>query len=400
MSAAAIDISGTHPGSGSGKDDLQLTEDLKELASEWTQLESAGIGNPYHGFLWCKAFQETMGTAERSRPLIALLRSAGRPVLLLPLSLFTHNGIKVLAFLGARFGNQNTGLWDKAFYEAVGPETLRSVLDRVCQESSADCIDLQNVPCHWNGRPHPLVLDNAQLSPNPLYRGSVTDTFEDVFKALHSKSARKNLTRKQRHLQEAGNYEIRVCQQPAEIEAGLEAFLEQREARAQITGIPNAFSGPEAKAFLHKATQSTALPVTPNITSAPLKIWTLSVSGQIRATYLCARDDDTLHAYSNSVAHDEFLKNSPGLVLIREIVEKICADPETTTLDLGIGEEHYKTSWTRPEPMCDSRYARTAKGKIYSVVQMAKTRLKSRIRNSDRLWTMVKKLRQMRASGN
>jgi CelD/BcsL family acetyltransferase involved in cellulose biosynthesis len=400
MSAAAIDISGTHPGSGSGKDDLQLTEDLKELASEWTQLESAGIGNPYHGFLWCKAFQNTLGTADRSRPLIALLRAAGRPVLLLPFSLFTHNGIKVLAFLGARFGNQNTGLWDKAFYEAVGPETIRSVLDRVCQDSSADCIDLQNVPCHWNGRPHPLVLDNAQLSPNPLYRGSVTDTFEDVFKALHSKSARKNLTRKQRHLQEAGNYEIRVCQQPAEIEAGLEAFLEQREARAQITGIPNAFSDPEAKAFLRQATQSTALPVTPDTTSAPLKIWTLSVSGQIRATYLCGRDKGTLHAYSNSVAHDEFLKNSPGLVLIREIIEKICADPDTKTLDLGIGEEHYKTSWTRPEPMCDSRYARTAKGKIYSAVQTAKTRLKSRIRNSDRLWTMVKKLRQMRASGN
>jgi CelD/BcsL family acetyltransferase involved in cellulose biosynthesis len=160
------------------------------------------------------------------------------------------------------------------------------------------------------------------------------------------------------------------------------------------------FPSPEAKAFLRQATQSTALPVTPDTTSAPLKIWTLSVSGQIRATYLCARDRGTLHAYSNSVAHDDFLKNSPGLVLIREIVEKICADPDTKTLDLGIGEEHYKTSWTRPEPMRDSRHSRTARGKIYSAVQTAKTRLKSRIRNSDRLWTIVKKLRKMRASGN
>jgi CelD/BcsL family acetyltransferase involved in cellulose biosynthesis len=400
MSAAAIDISGTHPGSGSGNDDLQLTEDLEELASEWTQLESAGIGNPYHGFLWCKAFQNTLGTAERSRPLIALLRSAGRPALLLPLSLFTKNGVRVLTFLGARIGNQNTGLWDKAYYEAVGPQAIRNVLHQLCQKSNADCIDLQNVPCQWTGRPHPLVLGNAQLSPNPLYRGSVTGTFEDVFKTLHSKSARKNLTRKQRHLQDAGGYEIRVCQQPAEIEAGLEAFLEQREARAQITGVPNAFSSPEAKAFLRQATQSPALSVTPDKMSAPLKIWTLSVSTQIRATYMCARDGGTLHAYSNSVAHDEFLKNSPGLVLIREIVEKICADPETKTLDLGIGDEHYKTSWTRPEPMCDSRYSRTARGKIYSAVQTAKTRLKSRIRNSDRLWPMIKKLRQMRASGN
>jgi len=400
MSAEAIDITGAQPGSASGKVELQLTENLEELASEWNHLRSKGVGNPYHGFLWCQAFQNTLGTAERSRPLIALLRLAGRPVLLLPLSLFTHNGIKVLTFLGARIGNQNTGLWDKAFYDAVGPAAIRSVLDQVCRESRADCIDLQNVPCQWNDRAHPLVLDSALTSPNPLYLGSVSGTFEDVFKALHSKSARKNLTRKQRHLQEAGSYEIRVCQQPVEIEAGLEAFFKQREARAQITGVPNAFSRPEAKSFLRQATQSPALSVSPDNTSAPLKIWTLSVSGHVRATYLCARDGLTLHAYSNSVAHDEFLKNSPGLVLIREIVEKICADPDTTTLDLGIGEEHYKTSWTHPEPMCDSRYSRTARGKIYSAVQTAKTRLKSHIRNSDRLWTMVKKLRQMRASGN
>ncbi|WP_428526485.1 GNAT family N-acetyltransferase [Roseibium sp.] len=398
MSAAAIDISGTHPGSGSGNDDLQLTEDLEELASEWTQLESAGIGTPYHSLLWCKAFQITLGAADRSQARIALVRKAGRPVLLLPLSLSTRRGVRILSFLGARIGNQNTGLWDKAFYEAVGPEMICSVLRQLCEESNADCINLQNVPLQWNGRTHPLVLGTAHTSPNPLYRGSVTANFEDTFKTFHNKSARKNLNRKQRHLQEAGDYQVRKCLRPDDIDAGLQAFLDQREARARITGVPNIFRSAEAKAFLRQTAGIFEPLSTSNIQDGPLEIWTLSIRGKIRATYLCTQDRDTLYAYSNSVAHDEFLKNSPGLVLIREIVERLCADPDITIFDFGIGEVHYKSSWSQPEPMYDSLFYRTTKGKIYSAVQTAKTRLKSQIRNSERLWPMVKKLRRMRAS--
>ncbi len=91
------------------------------------------------------------------------------------------------------------------------------------------------------------------------------------------------------------------------------------------------------------------------------------------------------------------LKNSPGLVLIREIIEQICADPEVSVLDLGLGEERYKTGWTSPEELCDSRIAVSAKGKIYAGAQVAKTRLKATIRNSDRLWSLVRKIRTMRA---
>lgn len=86
----------------------------------------------------------------------------------------------------------------------------------------------------------------------------------------------------------------------------------------------------------------------------PLDLWYLETGDQIRATYLCAQHGKTLYAYSNSVAHDDMLPNSPGLVLIKEIIERACGDPTIDTLDLGLGEERYKTTWAEPVPLKDS----------------------------------------------
>ncbi|WP_168206447.1 GNAT family N-acetyltransferase [Labrenzia sp. PHM005] len=389
----SVDVQNQHPVTTTAID-LQLVTGFDQAAEDWQQLYETGYATPYQSRTWCQAYLETLGRENDNQPLIAVARQAGQPVLLLPLLLKKKAGFCFLSFLGAGIGNQNTGLWDRAFYDTVQSGTIQDLLDRICRAAKADCLALQNVPVSWHGQKHPLCLDNAQPSPSPVFRGNVDSDFQTLFADTHSKSARKNLTRKRRHLQDAGDYEFGRCSQKEEIEAGLVAFLSQREARARITGIPNAFSDKTAQAFLRHAV---GLERHVAGTNPPLQIWTLKVSGKIRATYLCGRHQDTLYAYSNSVAHDELLKNSPGLVLIREIIEEICADPDTTVLDLGVGEEKYKTGWTSPEALCDGLLPITVKGQIFSKALSAKTRLKSAIRNSDRLWPLVKKLRQWRA---
>lgn len=373
---------------------LHISDSIDAAAKDWNQLLETGHATPYQSRDWCQAYQLSFSHNSGSRLLIAAAHKAGKPVMLLPMSVEKRAGLRVLGFLGANFGNQNTGLWDKTFYDTVPEDLVRTFLDQICHEAKADCLILKNVPVSWHGRAHPLALEDAQPSPSPVFRGDVVKNFQDLFAGTHNKSARKNLARKQRHLKDAGEYLVGECTNETEIRAGLQAFFSQREARARITGIPNAFAEENAQAFLKKAV---GLDGPAAGGSPPLHIWTLKAAGEIRATYLCARHQDTLYAYSNSVAHDEMLKNSPGLVLIREIIEEICADPAVSVLDLGIGEERYKTSWTSPEGLCDGLLPMTARGALYLKTQAAKTRLKSAIRNSDPLWQLVRKIRQWRA---
>lgn len=374
---------------------VTLTESFEEISQEWLHLMRAGHAIPYHGLAWCQAWRTTLCQEDGSVPMMALVKDGDTPLMLLPLTLKTRFGVRVLRFLGASIGNQNTGLWDKDFYETVKTGTVRSLLNRICDEARADCLVLQNVPREWHGRAHPLVLETAQQSANAIYLSPVAGPFQELFSKTHSKSSRKNLTRKQRHLQDAGGYQVSICSQRDDIEAGLDAYLCQRETRARITGIPNAFSSPLAHSFLRRAVGLDQPP--PAGGTAAMSIWTLSVAGAIRATYLCARQGSTLYAYSNSVSHDELLNNSPGLVLIREIIEQLCADPGIAIFDLGLGEERYKTSWSSPESLSDNRLAVTFMGQLYSKVQAAKLRLKAAIRNSSQIWPLVRKLRKLRA---
>ena len=96
------------------------------------------------------------------------------------------------------------------------------------------------------------------------------------------------------------------------------------------------------------------------------------------------------------------LPNSPGLVLIKEIIERACGDPTIDTLDLGLGEERYKTTWAEPVPLKDSLLAMTWKGALRMRLEAARLKAKSCIRNSSILWPLIRRLRKMKAgfSGN
>ena len=59
---------------------------------------------------------------------------------------------------------------------------------------------LENVPETWLGRDHPLVFKGATSSPSPVFARALPSDFGQLFNDTHSKSSRKNLLRKERHL--------------------------------------------------------------------------------------------------------------------------------------------------------------------------------------------------------
>ena len=269
---------------------------------------------------------------------------------------------------------------------------MTSLLRTVCEKSGADYLVLQNVPEIWHGRRHPLAMLPAQRSQNPVYQAIVPNRFDDFYALTHNKKARKNLSRKERNLHVIGDFAVRRPSEPQEIDHALDVFVAQREFRAGETGIPNAFSNAESKAFLRQllTQQSSAEPNSPR----PLDIWTLEIGGKTRATYLCAKDRSTLYVYSNSIAHDETLPNSPGLILAKDIVEYACQTDDINIVDFGLGQERYKEVWSKPVDLCDSAIAVTWKGYFLRSWQSGKTSLKSTIRNSETLWSAVRRFRR------
>ncbi len=368
---------------------------LNEAAPEWQQLMDAGLTNPYQSAQWLSAWQATLGKAKGIEAAIGIGRSRGRPVVILPMGVETAGGIRTLSFLGHQNGNQNTGIWDKDFYALATQEQIRFFLNALCRETKADLLALQNVPETWHGRPHPLVLEKATKSPSPIFVRALPDDFEVLFRDTHSKSSRKNLLRKQRHLQAAGGYRVVKATTQDDIGRGLEAFLSQRARRAAEAGIPNAFSGSTARHFLERLLGWT--PEDGGDATRVLSIWYLEVDGIIRSTYLCSEWDGTIHAYSNSVAHDDLLPNSPGLVLIKEIIDRACASEALDTLDLGLGEERYKTTWADSVPLKDSFVSVTLKGTLKEQLARAVSRTKTAIRSSGWIWPLVRRLRKWKA---
>lgn len=374
--------------------ELVLSDDIQASASNWQKLTAGAFGNPYQSPGWLSAWSETIGKDLGVTPVIVTVLEKEKPVVVLPLGLQTAAGTRTLSFLGHQNGNQNTAIWDRDFYLTVTGMQISELLSRICEDAQADLLLLQNVPETWHGRQHPLVLADATSSPSPIFTRRLPDDFDALFRETHSKSSRKNLLRKQRHLQSVNGYRVIRAETEIDRRKGFEAFIEQRSKRAQEAGIPNVFANDAARQFLERLLGLTIA----ETAQKELDLWFLEADGKIRSTYLCAKDGGTIHAYSNSVAHDELLPNSPGLVLIKEIIEHACADPQTTKLDLGLGEERYKTSWAEPVPLKDSRLAVSLKGNLKKSLEALRLQAKSAVRNSEVLWPLVRQMRRWKST--
>lgn len=384
----------TEPTPDAASLDFSIHSDLQEAAAEWRELISSGFGNPYQSPEWLDAWIKTLGAERHVEPVVVVGRFGDKPVVVLPFGLERAAGTTSLSFLGHEHGNQNTGIWDPRFYAEVPDEQIAALLKDVCHRHQADMLVLQNVPEDWKGRKHPLVLAVATPSPSPIFVRNLSADFDTLFRDTHSKSSRKNLLRKQRHLQSVDGYKVIKAESEQDLRRALDAFLEQRSTRAREAGIPNVFSSRTARRFLEMVLGLEA----GNETSAPLDLWFLEADGKIRSTYLCARHGGTVYAYSNSVAHDELLANSPGLVLIKEIIEQACADDGISVLDLGLGEERYKTAWAEPVLLKDSRLAMSFRGSIRKNAETLRLQAKTAVRNSEVLWPLVKRLRKWTSS--
>ncbi|SHL72552.1 GNAT family N-acetyltransferase [Roseibium suaedae] len=342
---------------------------------------------------WLDAYLSAISPARPLEPLFLAVEAEGEIAGLLPLAIESGmGGARTLTFLGWNRANQNQGLWSSSRIASADAGGLLTTLRNISKQAGADLIHLPNMPASLGPAANPLTSGHHLPSPSPVFTGSLDAPFETLLRQGLGKDGRKKLLRKKRALEEAGGYKVVEATSPGEREQGLKAFLEQREIRCRETGIPNAFSEAPDQDFLRRL-------ITPNEAGEGLlRIFWLEVTGIIRATYICAWQQGCLSGYANSIAQDDMMPHSPGVVLLMDIIEKACADPAINAIDLGLGDERYKHAWTSPEPLHDALEALTFKGRTLLFVTEKKQALKARIRASGTLWPLVRKLRKWKAS--
>ncbi len=373
--------------------DVTIYRDMEKAAPAWLALEERANGLPYQRFGWIEAWHAAVGRDRQIEPVLVIARLYNAFAFALPLGLEHRRGCKALTFLGQENTNQNTGLWNPDCYASIPVDTMTAILEEVCHLAGADLLHLANIPQTWNNRPSPLLLKERTDSPSPFFAGRLNNDFDGLFRSNFSNKSAKKLIRKQRRLEAAGSFRVFRAETEEDIRRGLEAFFAQRAKREADAGIPSGFTTPKKRQFLERLAglHPDKGPLTAD---TQITVWALEAGDAIRATYLTLHQGSRLICYSTSISHDELVSQSPGVVLLKNIIEHACADPKIDILDLGLGDETYKHPWSEPLPLSDSFLAVTARGWMSLQASKAKQFAKAKIRNSETLWQLVRKLRQ------
>lgn len=390
-----------------GKLTVEILPDLEAYRAVYEQIcpsdnyRVASLDFVYQSVPWIKGWQETLGQSQDVKPLLLAVYAGDKPVVLLPLGCQKRGSSRIAQFLSQSNSNQNTGVWDRAFLKAQDPAALQgqlaSLLRPTLREAGVDLLHLGYVPKVFDGLPLPLPFSATLTSMNPVFRGTMREDFDALFTSAFGKSSRKTTLRKEKALIAEGGFRVYQCETPEEIERGMTCFLEQRQARHELTGIPNAFGTEAGAAFLKKLTGQSSIGVTGAKASPLMSIWCLEVAGKIRATYLCLNHGRCLIGYTNSIAHDELTPKSPGVILLKQMLGQLCGKKLYDTLDLGLGDERYKHGWTEPQPLRELFLPVTAKGQVSLSFSLVIAGMKAQIRGNARLWSLVRKFRSFRA---
>ncbi|WP_417668144.1 GNAT family N-acetyltransferase [Roseibium sp.] len=372
--------------------ELRRLDDFGAAADFVARLGPDCLCLPYNSLTWTEAYATTLGSASGHEPVLAGLWLGGIPVAFIPFECVSRGRLKILRFLGQDRINQSTGVWRRGMAGMVAPHDMQVQLRRLGKEVGADLAELANMPAVIDGTPNPIAVGFGVSSPSPVFQGTLSDDFDSLFRSAYKRESRRKLQKKTKALIAAGDYQIVLAATDDQIDHGLDTFIQQRQIRAADTGIPNVFVGSDNRAFLKKL-------LTPAQAGAPatLQIWWLECAGKIRATSLTSKYGHTLYGYGNSIAHDELTTFSPGIVLYNAIIADACADPALTHIDLGLGDERYKRSWSKPVALSDHLMPLTLPGHLATRLHLAKQALKGKIRSSERLWQLVRWIRRTKA---
>jgi CelD/BcsL family acetyltransferase involved in cellulose biosynthesis len=367
---------------------IDIVHDLASAEAIWRGLEGSEQSfTPYQRFDFVAAWQREVGAREGLVPFIVIAFDAERrPLLLLPLALRHTYGVRCASFMGGKHSTFNIALWNKDFAANATVADLEALIAALSERSEADVLALHQQPQRWRDLPNPLALLPHQPSANncPLLTmepGASPAT-------LVSNSFRRRLKGKERKLQSLPGYRYYIATEDADITPLLDWFFRIKPLRMAEQKLPNVFAEPGVEDFIRNACMT-------QLASGgrAIDIHALDCDEEVIAIFAGVADGYRFSMMFNTYTMSANSKYSPGLILMRDIIDHLAAQ-DYRTFDLGIGSDEYKRLFCKSdEPIFDSFIPLSSRGKMAAAAMSGLNRTKRIVKHNPALLEMAQKLR-------
>jgi CelD/BcsL family acetyltransferase involved in cellulose biosynthesis len=365
---------------------VEVCETLADARLAWTTLAPEASASPYQSFDFARAWFTTIGAAEGATPLIVVARDdVGQPVGLLPFARTARGPLRFGVFLGGKDSNFNLGLFRSG--GAWSRDDVAALLAAAAAQATPrlDAFLLMNQPSSWGGIANPLADGQTQPSPSFAYASALPGDFSLWLDAHASKDAKKKMRKKRARLEATAPVVHGRVAGAQEIERALAAFHVERRARTEALGVHDPYASVAAHAFLAQLARDGAL-----------ELHTLSHGDRIIAVFGALPGVARLSGLF--IGHDgdpEIARSSPGEIMVHAVVADAIARG-FVAFDLGVGEARYKDEACEiVEPLFDSAFAFTFKGRFAAWAFLAARRVKRSVKRSARLRALHARLRRL-----
>lgn len=368
--------------------DVAIFDTMEAAETLWRDLERGDVlMTPYQRFALQAAWQTHVGTREGLRPHIIVALDAERaPVLILPLGLRSDAGVRVAHYLGGKHITFNMPLYRRDFAAEATKHDLDDLITRIkAHRGAADVLAMARQPIAWQGIDNPMTLLPYQTSVNDCPLLKLVPGQAPVERV--SKSFRSRLKSKERKLQSLPGYRYSLATSPAEVTRALDMFFAVKPQRMAEQKLPNVFAEPGIAEFIRAACHSATGE------GRTIEMHTLSCDDEVIALYAGVADNDRFSMMFNTYTLSPSSKYSPGLILMRDIIDHY-GERGLRTLDLGIGSDEYKRLFCKDdEPIVDSYLPLSARGIPAAGLLSSFSRIKRLVKHNPALMQAAQALR-------
>jgi CelD/BcsL family acetyltransferase involved in cellulose biosynthesis len=367
---------------------VDIVHDLGQAEAIWRSLEAPQqFSTPYQRFDFLGPWQRQVGARENAKPFIVIAYDAERrPLLLLPLALSHRHGVRIARFMGGKHATFNMALWDSEFAAGATADDLDALIVAIRACSAADVLALTQQPRHWRDSQNPMALLPNQASVNDcplmiMVPGAAPET-------RISNSFRRRLKGKERKLQALAGYRYCVADTDAEVGRLLDAFFRIKPLRMAEQKLPNVFAEPGVEDFIRSACMARVADG-----GHVIDMHALECDDEVIAIFAGVADGHRFSMMFNTYTMSENSRYSPGLILMRSIVDHYAARGYHA-LDLGIGSDDYKRLFCKSdEPIFDCFIPLSLRGKLAASAMSGVNRAKYLVKHNQALFQMAQKIR-------
>ena len=366
---------------------VDIFTNIDDVETIWRSLESRHhLSTPYQRFDFLCPWQKMVGTREGLSPLLVVAYDRDRvPLLLLPLVVKQSRGVRCVLFMGGKHATFNMALWNRDFAMVVSRADLDVLFASIRARAGADVLAFEQQPLTWQDLPNPFALLRHQTSPNDCPTMTFAPGTPDT---RISNSLRRRLKTKERKLKGLPGYRYQVAASEPDIKRLLDAFFRIKPLRMAEQKLPNVFADPGVEDFI-RATCLAPRPEGGHV----IEIHALESDGDVIALFAGVADGYRFSMMFNTYTLSASSRYSPGLILIRNIVDYY-AERGYRTLDLGIGSDEYKKLFCKTnEAIFDCFVPLSPRGSIAAMAMSAANRTKRFVKRSPALSRLAQRLR-------